>query len=133
MDRRAEVPGRGHPHGGGRGSGRLGESQDHNESVLGGHHDVPVPEAIQYDALERGGGGRDGGEPPARLGERDLVGTGQVEAEGFGPFHQLAQARVATKEVVDEVSSQALLLADELAAGCGVAFGEGRHRLVHDV
>ena len=133
VDRLAEASGRGQPHRGGRRSGRLREGQDHDEPFLGGHQDVPVAEAIQDDAFERAGGGRDRGEAPARLGEGDLMGAGQVEAEGFGSLHELAQVGVAAKQVVDEVSSQGLFLADQFAARLGMAVCEGRHRLVHDL
>ena len=61
------------------------------------------------------------------------MGAGQVEAEGFRSLHQLAQVGVTAKQVVDEISSKSLLLADELAARLGVAVRERGHRLVHDL
>ena len=61
------------------------------------------------------------------------MGAGQVEAEGLGTLHQLAQVGVAAEQVVDELASQGLLPADQLATRFGVALGERRHRVVHDL
>ena len=55
----------------------------------------------------------------------DLMGTGQIEPEGFGPSHKLTQMRITPKQVLHELSPQGLLSADHLAARFGVAFREG--------
>ena len=52
------------------------------------------------------------------------MGAGHVEAEGFRSAHQLAQVGVTAKQVVDEISSKSLFLADQFAARLGMAVRE---------
>ena len=128
-----EAAGRGQTHRGGRCSGRLREGNHHDQPFLGGHQHVPVTEAVQDDSFQGAGGGRDRGKSLPWLGEGDLMGTGQVEAERFRSAHQLAQVGVTAKQVVDEISSKSLLLADQFAARLGMAVRERGHRLVQDL
>ncbi len=57
--------------------------------------------------------------------------AGQVQAEGFCSFHELAQMRVSAKQVIDELSTKRLLSADQLATGLRVPVRKRRHRIVH--
>lgn len=53
----------------------------------------------------------------AGLGESDLMGAGQVQPEGFCSFHELAQMCIATKQVIDELTTKRFLSANEFATG----------------
>jgi hypothetical protein len=133
MDDPAEVTGRGESHRARRRTGRIRERQDDDQPVLRGHQNIPITKSIQNDSLEGGGCGRDRGKRLAGLGQSDLVGARQVEAEWFCPLHELAQVCVTAKQVIDELAPQGLLPPYQLAPGFGMAVREGCHRVVNDL
>ena len=63
----------------------------------------------------------------------DLVGTSQIEAEGFPPLHEVTEMRVAAKQILDELSPLGLLTPNHFAASLGVTLGKSSHCVVHDV
>jgi hypothetical protein len=67
------------------------------------------------------------------LGEGDLMGAGQIQAEGFCTLDELAQVCVATKQVIHELSTKGLLSANQLATGFGMTVRKRRHRVVNDL
>jgi hypothetical protein len=56
----------------------------------------------------------------------------QIEPEGFGPLDQPRDVRVAAQQIVDELASRRLLLADHLPPRGLMPFDQHLHGVVHD-
>ncbi len=111
----------------------VGQGEDDEETILGGHQHVTVAETIQDDAFQRTGRGLDRGQAPLRSGQCDLVCSGQVQPKWLCPLHKLAKVGISPEQIVDQISSERLFTPHQFAAGLGVPFGEGGHGVLDDL
>jgi hypothetical protein len=111
----------------------FGRCKDDQQSVLRGDEHVAIAEPVEDSAFEAGSCRLHVWHCPRRSGKRDLVRCGQVEAERLRPLGKLPQMGVTTKQVVDQLSAQALFPTDKLSTSLGVPLDEGGYRVVDSV
>ena len=75
---------------------------DDDPTILGGHQHVTVTDALHHGVLHCADRGVDVLRAAAGRGQRDLVRSGHVQPERFGPLDQPSHIGVAAQQVVDE-------------------------------
>src|SRR6478735_6015531 len=93
----------------------VGRRQNHDNAFLRRNEDVPVPEPVEHYAFQRASSGLDRGHPLSRSSEGDLVSACQVQPEGFGTLYQFTQMGIPAQQVLDQLATNRLLLADPRA------------------